>query len=280
MMEVIELKFLLKLITEPNYRSKISKIKPNDKTRAAKRDEICKSLYRNNYVDLTEKITKIRITDEGKILLKVDSTDLPVTPEENKAIKAFSKTDTITPGKINKIKPDRREEIINNLIDKGFIEAAEIKIESVWLTEEGKKFLATESSLSGGGNITFSKKMFADYLGFIRNYYSHSPQDRAIQNVQNSTTTNKPKDEEILQTIIDLDTKLATDNYLPIFHLRNDLQPPLTREELDKALYRLQNDDKIELSSLAEVTAYSREEINAGIPQQVGGSLFFIIVNE
>ena len=278
-MEVIELKFFLKLITKPNYRAKIGEIKPNKDTSSAERDKICRSLYRSNYLDLTEKITKIRITDEGKILLKVDSTKLPVTSEENKAIKAFSKTDTITPGKIKNIKPDRREEIINNLIDKGFIEAAEIKIESVWLTEEGKKFLATESSLSGGGNITFSKKMLADYLGFIRNYYSHSPQDRARQNGQNSTT-NKPKDEEILKTIIDLDAKLATDNYLPIFHLRNCLQPPLTREELDKALYRLQNDDKIELSSLAEVTAYSREEINAGIPQQVGGSLFFIIVNQ
>ena len=83
-----------------------------------------------------------------------------------------------------------------------------------------------------------------------------------------------------LEKIIDLDTKLATDNYLPIFHLRNCLQPPLNREELDKALYRLQNDDKIELSKLADGTHYSKEQIDAGIPQPVGGSWFFIIVND
>ncbi len=280
-MEIKELKVFLKLITKPNYRGKISKIQLGKDTKAAEREKICRNLYSSGYVDLTENIIKIRITDEGKILFKIDSKDLPVTPEENKVIQAFSQKKDVIKSSDIKIKPAaKRDDIINKLIDRGFIEAAEVKLDEVWLIEAGKHFLATECSFSGGGILTFSKKMFADYLDFIRNYYTKLPQPEVIQNGKTSVTTTKPTDEEILQTIIDLDTKLATDNYLPLFNLRNSLQPPLTRKELDEALYRLQNDDKIEFSKLAEVTAYSKKEIDAGIPQPVGGSWFFIIVNE
>ncbi|BCX09196.1 MAG: hypothetical protein KatS3mg066_3055 [Fischerella sp.] len=83
-------------------------------------------------------------------------------------------------------------------------------------------------------------------------------------------------DEEILETIRKLDKELGTDNYLPIFHLRQKLQPPLTRDELDKALYRLQASDKIELSTLVDPTPYTPEQIDAGISQNIGGSIFFI----
>ncbi len=277
-MDVQELKFLIKLITQADYRAKFGEITI---LKSAEKNRACRSLKENNYIDLIEKIDKLRITDAGKILLTEDSSNLPITPEEYKAIKAFSKQDILSPGKTN-TKPDKRNEIISSLIDKGFLEAIKILIKEVWLTEEGKKFLATESSFNGGGNITFSKKMFADYLGFIRNYYAKSAPAQISTNgkIPAVTTTEKPTDEDILNAIVDLDSKLATDNYLPIFHLRNQLQPPLSREELDNALYRLQNDDKIELSKLAEVTLYTREQIDAGIPQLAGGSWFFIMVND
>ena len=87
----------------------------------------------------------------------------------------------------------------------------------------------------------------------------------------------KPSDEDILRLIGDLDQRLRTDNYLPIFHLREKLKPLLSRKELDEALYRLSKNNRIELSALQEVTAYTPEQIDAGIPQNVGGRLFFII---
>jgi hypothetical protein len=86
-------------------------------------------------------------------------------------------------------------------------------------------------------------------------------------------------DEEILHTIQKLDRELGTDNYLPIFHLRQTLQPPLSRDDLDKALYRLQAKDQIELSSLAEPDKFTSEQFNAGIPRRRGGVLFFISAN-
>lgn len=76
-----------------------------------------------------------------------------------------------------------------------------------------------------------------------------------------------------MQIIRDLDRQLGTDNYLPIFHLRQKFQPPLSREQLDQLLYRLQRNDRIDLSSLQEVSAYTPEQIDAGIPQDIGGPL-------
>jgi len=69
---------------------------------------------------------------------------------------------------------------------------------------------------------------------------------------------------------------LNTDNFLPIFHLREKLQPPLSREALDQMLYELQGEDLIELSTLQDVSNYSEEQIAAGIPQNIGGALFYI----
>lgn len=37
--------------------------------------------------------------------------------------------------------------------------------------------------------------------------------------------------------------------------------------------------EKIELSSLQHVTTYTPEQIDAGIPQDISGPLFFIVVN-
>ena len=73
-----------------------------------------------------------------------------------------------------------------------------------------------------------------------------------------------PTDQEILQTIQDLDQQLGTENYLPIFYVRQKLQP-LSREQLDQRLYHLQRNDQIELSSLQEATAYTCEQTDAGI---------------
>ncbi len=73
----------------------------------------------------------------------------------------------------------------------------------------------------------------------------------------------------------DLDKHYKTDNYLPIFRLRNRFSS-LSRNQLDQALYRLQKSGKIDFSTLAEVEAYTTEQISAGISQVVGGKLFYI----
>ena len=133
----------------------------------------------------------------------------------------------------------------------------------VWLTERGIEFLRDEYVPNKGNKPVISLDLLGNYVQFLR----------VKEHIKIIS------DEEILETIKKLDRKLGTENYLPIFHLRQKLQPPLLRDDLDQALYRLEEANQIELSTLAEPEGYSPEELDAGISQISGGSLFFITIN-
>lgn len=159
--------------------------------------------------------------------------------------------------------------------------AAATKIKQVCLTEQGKEYLIKGYNCKGYHSV-LSLDLLNNYLDFLRNFFLSTSDLNCInQKIEPLTTIKQPilTDEDILQTIIDLDRELGTDNYLPIFYLREKLQPPLAREELDAALYRLQKQDKLELSSLLVAENYSQSQINAGITQTIGGKLFFLIVS-
>lgn len=267
-MEAKELKFLLKLLGCENYRAPLSQIKPTEETKAPERNSICRKLWRRELVDCNEEIKKFTITSTGKALLKLDPAELPMSDSERKVLQAAAKG-TVTPTKTG-MTGEEAQPIIKTLIEKGFIKSVEKKITEVWITNRGKEFLRDEFESSSTANITF--KMLTDYLRFMRKY-------RGGQVVaQTQQLMDKPSDEEILQMIKYLDHELGTDNYLPIFHLRQKLQPPLSRDELDEALYRLSGEEKIDFSSLVDPTPYTSEQVEAGIPQDVGGSLFFLVV--
>jgi hypothetical protein len=276
-MEVKELKFLLKLLGQPSYRAKITELSPTSATKASERDKICRDLCDRLLVECIEEITKLGITEAGKSLLKIDSTTLPINDQELKALKACE-TETISPGKTG-LPPDSRQAVISSLVERGFIKASKVDIKEAWLTQQGKDYLAREYTPEGKGNITITKVQIGNYVNFLREFFSTSP-----LHIEPSTATptlfsdQKISDGEILQIIIDLDKKWGTDNYLPIFHLRERLQPPLTREELDQAIFRLQKQNRVELSSLSEGMRYTSEQFDTGILLPGGSRLFFIIV--
>jgi hypothetical protein len=205
-----------------------------------------------------------------------------VTDQELKVLRASEK-EKITPGKTN-VPAAQRQAIIQSLADRGLIEV-ETKIKEVWLSDRGREYLRDEYNPKGSATIT--QDMLNNYLRFLRKFLSvETPPSTSVQNgVKNGVSPqppvsdSKPSDKEILQMIRDLDRQLGTENYLPIFHLRQKLEPPLSREQLDQTLYRLQRNDQIELSSLQEVSAYTPEQIDSGIAQDIGGPLFFIVVN-
>ncbi len=278
-METIELKFLLKLLGFPDYRAPLSKIKPNSKTSVAEGERICRKLRERELVDCSYEITKFKIASPGKALLKLDPAKLPVTPQELKTLQACENK-TITPGKTG-IPEAERQTVIQSLANRGLIQVdkKDKKIKEVWLTERGNESLREEYDPGGGGNITLTKNMLAYYLRFLRKSLSpYKTEVGQIATVPPQEATHKPSDDEIFQTIVNLDREMGTGNYLPIFHLRQKLQPPLSREDLDHALYRLEGNDQIELSAIVEASRYSQEQLNAGIPQRAGGRLFFIQV--
>lgn len=275
-METIELKFVLKLLGFPDYRAPLSKITSNSKTSATERERICRKLRDRDLVECSYEVTKLKIASPGKSLLKSDSTELPVTDKELKVLRASEK-EKISPGKTG-VPAAERGEIIQRLADRGLIEL-ETKVKEVWLSERGKEYLREEYT-SKGSQPVLSLDMLNNYLRFLRKS-GRVQMDKHQQPQQTPSATapmNQPSDEQILQVIRDLDQKLGTGNYLPIFHLRQKLEPPLSSEDLDEALYRLEGNDQIELSALVEASRYSQEQINAGIKQRSGSPLFFIKV--
>jgi hypothetical protein len=282
-MDTNELKFLLKLLGCSDYRSSLS----SSSFKAFKgKEKICQNLGDRELIDFSREIAAVKILPPAQALLKADTDQLPLKPNELKVLESISKASgKITPSKINvkSVKSGERDAILQSFYEKGLIEA-DIKIKKtkaeVWLTERGIEYLRDDYSPKGAANISLD--LLNNYLRFLRKSLHGKPeqvptpaptkQESAAVTIINLT------DEEILQTIRRLDQQLGSDNYLPIFHLRQKLQPPLSREELDKALYRLEEADQIELSTLAEPGDYSPEQVDAGIPQISGGSLFFITV--
>lgn len=312
-MDAKAFKFLLKLLSFPNYRAPLSQIKPTPKTKACERNKICRELRDRQWVACSEEIRTLTISDRGKSLIN-NQTQESLTSDELKVLQASLK-DWISPGKIG-IPPEGRSEMIENLVNRDLLKI-ETEVKEVWLTDLGKSFLVKEyNPHRHSGNLSF--KMLADYLQLMREFQhpvsraetvrekpinsdtvqsfapaeSLSPSEQYIlQTIReldfylgnmgpvSQMKPTYPSDEEILQLIQELDRDLRTDNYLPIFHLRERLQVSESREIIDQALYRLQAQNKIKLKSLEEVLHYSPEYFEASIPQKAGWSLFFIVLN-
>ncbi|ARV58683.1 transcription factor RcaD [Nostocales cyanobacterium HT-58-2] len=283
-MDTNELKFLLKLLGCPDYRSSLS----SSTFKAFKgKDKICRDLGDRELVDYSREIGAVKILPPGRALLKTDTSQLPLTPDEVKVLESIGKASgKITPSKISvkSVKAGERDTILQRFDEKGLIEV-ETKIKKtkaeVWLTERGIEYLRDDYNPRGTANISLD--LLNNYVRFLRKSLHGKPEQvsllPAIKEEPTAVTIIDITDEEVLQTIQKLDRELGTDNYLPIFHLREKLQPPLSRDELDKALYRLEESDQIELGTLVDPTPYTPEQIDSGISQNIGGSLFFISVN-
>jgi hypothetical protein len=271
-MEAIELKFLLKLLGHTGYRAPISKLQPNGKTSASERDKVCRRLTDREIISYTREVKRFKIDPSGRSLLNQATEELPLTEQQLRVLKAC-KEKTITPGEVSKLSPAERQNIIQELEEKGFVQIEKAQIKEVWLTSRGHDFLRDEFNPSGSSTITLTLDQLQGYLNFLRKTVGTS-----LSTLEDKPVSYKLDDEEILQIIRDLDHKLGSENYLPIFYLREETQSSLSRGELDKVLYRLQRQQKIELSTLQEGSHYTAEQIEAGIPQPIGGPWFFIVL--
>lgn len=281
-MQPLELRFILKLL---GCRDRRTPLTAKGFKNFPSRNKICRDLGNRELVDFSREIASVKILPAGRALLKMDTSQLPISAKELKVLEKIGKASgKIKPSQITIVKVAERETILKSFSDRGLIETeSQLKRTKaeVWLTQRGVEYLRDEYNPKGAATISLD--LLNNYLSFLRKSLrvKLEPESPAPSASEESPVelTSQLSDEEILQTIQKLDRDLGTDNYLPIFHLRQQLQPPLSREQLDRALYRLQRNDKIELSSLQEAIAYTSEQIDAGIPQDIGGSIFFITVN-
>jgi hypothetical protein len=277
-METNELKFLLKLLGFTDYRAGLSAF---DVFKTEK-NKICKALGDRELVDYTREITAVKILPPGQTLLK-DPGEVPITDKELKVLEKINKASgKIAPSKITSPKAAERDAILEGLSQRGLIEAEKsikrAKAE-VWLTERGIEYLRDDYNPDKGVQPAVSLESLGNYLRFLRKTLRVKPEEVSTSLPPVNITEQELSDEEVLQIIEKLDRELGTENYLPIFHIRQKLQPPLSRDEVDRVLYRLQKNDNIELSSLVDPTPYTPEQIDTGISQNIGGVLFFVSLN-
>lgn len=282
-MKAIELKFILKLLGFEEYRAPITELNPGENTSASERDGICRYWANREIVNYSYKIQQFKIEPPGQALLNQDEAQYLLSPEQLFILKACSEK-SIKPGDLGKKVPvAERQSIIQDLAAKGLVKSTKnVQIKEVWLTERGKEYLKEEFIPSEGKNPAVSFNLLRNYIEFLRKVFRTNSKQINPPDLKQETNRQeflaKPSDDEVLQTIKELDRQLGTNNYLPIFHLRQKLQPPLSRDELDQILYRLQREDKLEMNSLIEGMRYPEEQIQAGIAQDSSSPLFFLEV--
>ncbi len=266
-----ELKFLLTLLGCADYRSPLTATCFKSFTG---KSSLCQALADRGWIEYSQEIASVKLLPAGKSLLTLDTSNLPIDADAlqllgklaDKSGKVALK-DIATP----KLKTTAAKQVVlQKLADRGLVEVTwqiqKVKCE-VWLTPQGLEYLREDYQPKGTAPA-ISLNLLGHYLKFLR---SGSPK------VAVSIVPTPPIDDVgILALIQSLDTELGTENYLPIFHLRQALN--MTRNDCDQALYRLQKTDQIELSSLQETDAYTSTQIDAGIPQTIGGPLFFLSI--
>lgn len=148
-LEAVELKFLLKLLESEEQRSPIAALKPNSRTSLAKCDRICHSLSEKGLVEYDAEIFRFTISAPGRMLLTLQTTSLPVTPDELKLLRVCK--GSMTAEKLGGCVPiEGRSQLISGLVARKLLKVTKKAIQEVRLTEIGKAFLAAYQAESIG----------------------------------------------------------------------------------------------------------------------------------
>jgi hypothetical protein len=246
-----DLNFLLRLQSCRNYRAYLSH--PGFKSFRAK-DKICQRLEQNGLVDFSREIVAVQLSAAGQALLTIShpESELPVSDLELKLLNKVAAAKKLSTSQLrtSSLSSLQRDALLQSFLNRGLIEA-ETRLKrqqaEVWLTPQGQVCLAE---------------------------LLH--QFQALRQRPNNPRFSKPSDAEVLGLIRSLDHEQGNPNYLPLFHLRQKLQPLFSREDLDQVLYRLEQNDQIELRALVHPEGYSTEQLSAAIQTRTGSLLFFI----
>lgn len=144
-LETIERKFLLKLSNEAGQCTHISHLKPNRKTPVTKCDRICRSLAEKGLVTYDSEIFRFTLSPAGRVLLTLQTTSLPVTPDELKLLRTCK--GSMTPEKLGSSVPvNARQSLIAALAERKLLNIIKTEITTVSLTPTGKQLLSDEAS--------------------------------------------------------------------------------------------------------------------------------------
>ncbi|MEL7333915.1 MAG: hypothetical protein AAFN12_16835 [Cyanobacteria bacterium J06560_2] len=160
-LKAIEYKFLLKLANCEGHQAHISALSPNLKTPVAKRDRICQSLAEKGLVTYRSEIFRFTLSPPGRVLLSMQTTSLPVTPDELKLLRSCK--GSMTPAKLGSCVPENtRQHLVKALVNRKLLKVIKMAITEVSLTSEGARRLHNEHS-----QRTFSASMTLNDLDAV-----------------------------------------------------------------------------------------------------------------
>lgn len=275
-LETNELKFLLRLLGQPGYRGAMGKLAlSGGKESASLREKACEKLASKGLVGCRSEVQVFAIAPPGQALLQVDLRQLPISVQDLKILQRCQ--GRTTPAQLTNVASTNRQAVIRSLEERGLVKVLKSTIREAWLTPEGAAFLREDCLPQGGAMVSLT--LVGHYVRFLRQPETLSLAKSGSLAKPGSgaggvSASSSVGAVEVLRAIAQLDAQHNTENYLPIYLLRQAL--PMGREALDQALYELQRREQLELDMVREVSAYSPEQLAAGIPQAVGGALFFI----
>jgi hypothetical protein len=163
------LKFLLKLLSYPNYRSPLTQF-----SRIKGRDQICQTLAQSGWIEYSQEIARVALLPAGRSLLDIDPTHLPIAPDDWKVLqKLAAASDPIPPSKlsISKLTPANRQAALVRLGDRGFVHLdwqIQRQKGDVWLTPAGLDYLRDDYLPPAGNKPLLSGDLLKAYLQFLR----------------------------------------------------------------------------------------------------------------
>lgn len=163
-----ELQCLLWLLCHPHYRASTAVGSPPlPQLSATRRDRLWQQLQNRGFVDFEVIVTRFGIAATGRTLLQLDTSVLPVTPDEKYVLQSC-RDRSIHPNQIcHKVPTDQRQALIAGLAQQGLIRITQQHLGTIWLTTAGETFLRDECAPQGDPPAV-SWTLLSAYLAFMR----------------------------------------------------------------------------------------------------------------
>jgi len=108
---------------------------------ATRRDRLWQQLRQKGLVDFEQVVTRFGLSAHGRMLLQLDRSVLPITPDE-KLILQSCRDRSIHPDRISrKVPPNQRQILIAGLAEQGLLRITRQQVGKIWLTPAGAAIL-------------------------------------------------------------------------------------------------------------------------------------------
>lgn len=162
-----DLKLLIGLLAFPNYCAPAEHLAGLSTASVAERDRRCQALADRGWIDYESISLRFGLTATGRVLLTLDRSVLPVTPDEAYILRAC-RDRSITPHQIPaRVPAAMRQPLITQLAQQGLVRITKYRLGHVWLTPAGQAFLRYDCAPQGEAAV-LSWDAMTHYLRFMR----------------------------------------------------------------------------------------------------------------